>query len=98
MSKSVTLVIIIIILIINGLGREADQSPRSSAEVKNDGAISPLSHMTSRYSAQLVNNATTLSLNKLVLSYSISKKRVMTDVRGYLSWYQSFVILAIGKL
>jgi hypothetical protein len=33
------------------LGREADHSPPSSAEVKNDGAIPTLPHMSSRHSA-----------------------------------------------
>jgi hypothetical protein len=32
---------------VKGLGREADHSPPSSAEVKNDGAIPPLSHTSS---------------------------------------------------
>jgi hypothetical protein len=31
------------------LGHEADHSPQSSAEVKNDGTTTPLSHMTSWY-------------------------------------------------
>jgi hypothetical protein len=31
------------------LGREADHSPPSSAEVKNGGAIPPLPHMSSWY-------------------------------------------------
>jgi hypothetical protein len=33
------------------LGHEADQTPPSSAVVKNDGAIPPLSHMPSWHSA-----------------------------------------------
>jgi hypothetical protein len=36
---------------VNRQGREADQLPPSSAEVKNDGAISPLSPMSSWNSA-----------------------------------------------
>jgi hypothetical protein len=36
---------------VNRQGREADHSPPSSAEVKNDGATSSLSHMSSWRSA-----------------------------------------------
>jgi hypothetical protein len=36
-------------------GREADHSPPSSAEVKNGGAIPPLSHMPSWHRASLHN-------------------------------------------
>jgi hypothetical protein len=32
-------------------GRDADHSPPSSAQVKNDGAIPPLSHISSWHSA-----------------------------------------------
>jgi hypothetical protein len=31
--------------------READHSPRSTAEVKNEGAIPPLPHVSSRHNA-----------------------------------------------
>jgi hypothetical protein len=36
------------------LGREADHSPPSSAEVNNDGAIPPLPHMSSWHSDKLI--------------------------------------------
>jgi hypothetical protein len=36
---------------VNRLGREADQSPPSSAEVKNVGAVLPFTHMSSWHSA-----------------------------------------------
>jgi hypothetical protein len=39
---------------IKGLGHEADHSPPSSAEVKNDGAIPPFRHASSLRSAYLI--------------------------------------------
>jgi hypothetical protein len=35
-------------------GREADHSPPSSADAKNDGSIPPLHHMSSWHSADLI--------------------------------------------
>jgi hypothetical protein len=48
-------------------GREADNSPQSNSEVKNDGSIPPLPHITSRTAAYLSTN-------------SISARRVETKL------------------
>jgi hypothetical protein len=47
------------------LGREADQSPASSAEVKNDGATNSLPHTSSCRDAQLTKPRDNLSSSTL---------------------------------
>jgi hypothetical protein len=56
------------------LGREADHSPPSSAEVKNGGAIPPLSHMSSWYSAYLLHQMKLEMKNTHNPSYTIRTK------------------------
>jgi hypothetical protein len=56
------------------LGREADYSPPSSAEVKNGGAIPPFSHMSSWHSTELIKHRDNFALSENAGSSSSGMK------------------------
>jgi hypothetical protein len=64
--------------------READHSPPSSAEVKNDGAIPPLPHTSSWRGASLIKHRDNFKfvLNK---NSGVLKSAVILDVTRYSS-------------
>jgi hypothetical protein len=56
------------------MGREADSSPTSSDEVKNGGAIPPLSHMSSWRDAYLIRHRD---------NFTLSESRVLRKIFGH---------------
>jgi hypothetical protein len=75
-------------------GREKDHSPPFSAEVKNGGAIHPLSHMFSWRGASLINHRDNFAFFVTTLIYAEHHQLSLRDV----SWHHAATVSLYNKL